>query len=328
MLPGWPGNQPNTNGASLVTIHVEDAQGRPVPFARVTVSAWKRSPTQDGGFLDAGTDEQGNAYFDRLEGTQFTINVARYESEPGMLMEQLQARRFSETHTGKPPMAIALKFDPLPTGSGKVSGRVHDQFGRPLPECYITLRREEGERLGSGDHSEVILNVPIISADGRYEISGLAPGEYVVQVRAFDITTHVTFVDSPNAPPVMKMTIPNESSPHVQFDIQLEAKMFFFGRALHADGSPLTGAYWSATIGPSDGFSSGPSSAIEPDGLFRIALSAAEQRKLVEVSHGMVKILEGSTEVGQVKLSDLSKTRSDPATFFFGQAPTSQPTPP
>ncbi len=151
-----------------------------------------------------------------------------------------QLKKIAKLYDANDRPLIALGWDPFPSGSGKVIGRVHDQHGRPLTQYYLNLTRYVGERLDWSDAEGIGISLPITDIDGRFEVGGLPPGTYTAMVRHFDYPTHVWSFDGP------KFTIPDGASAVARLDVDVEAKDRLYGRAQYQDGAPVFPGRWIA----------------------------------------------------------------------------------
>jgi hypothetical protein len=130
------------------------------------------------------------------------------------------------------------------------------------------------------------VRVPVIDANGRYEIRDLPAGTYRVMVRHFDYVAYAWSFDGP------EVTIPTGKGAVTKLDIEIEAKELRYGRALYADGTPLAhGGYFLPFNRPQWGQQrEGFAERLGADGSFRIALSREERRQLIEATAGLIEI--------------------------------------
>jgi RNA polymerase sigma factor (sigma-70 family) len=316
---GWPIDRSKLNEKNLVMLHVIDDVGKPVPFARVTFTAWTVAMRRDGGFLYASTDEQGNAYTDRIrDGSSFLISVARYQSDPPKMLEFSMSQHFSRTYVKDGPMSLEVRMDPLPVGLTTVAGRVHDQFGRGLREFWATATYRAGDPTGVGDSTLAFWHVPVITPDGLFEIPDLPPGQFKIRPRAFDYTTHADIEG-------VDLMIPNPPPPRLEVDVAMEAKMLYYGRALYTEGTPVANGSWVARFtAQDDPTTSHFSYWIDPDGSFRVSLSKIEREMLTRNFDGLILITDAFGAIGSVRYTDLGTSRATPKELYF-ERPTTRP---
>jgi len=186
-----------------------------------------------------------------------------------------------------------------------------------MQEFYLTVQREEGERMGMGDYAVVHYHVPVMAPDGRYEVRGLPAGKYTAMVRHFDYQGHDWRFDQ------VRFTIPEEKGARVRLDIEVEAKELFYGRAVYKDGSPVHPGAWTAWFEKDPKSPSGGryfSDSLGQDGAFRVALSRKEREALLKNHKGLVEVRAYGKENGgapgetiEVHIDKLSKDRASPA---------------
>jgi hypothetical protein len=293
----------------LITVRTVDSAGKPVPFCRVTFVD-RGDGTQTLSFHDAGTDNQGYAYCDKID-RAFSLCVQRYDFLPERLARRYESRKMATLYNAQDRPVITVKWDDrFPTGTGRLVGQVHDVRKQPLKEFYLTLTRNIGEQHDWSDATSYAISLPIIQLEGRFEVGDLPPGTYIVMVRHFDYSAYCWTFDGPT------VTIPDSSAPVVKFDVEVEAKELLYGRAVHQDGTPVYPGSWTAwskkdVTDPRGGENF--SMRTEKDGSFRIALSREERRRLIASSRGMIDVSASApAEVIQVPINDLSKDPKQP----------------
>ena len=255
-----------------------------------------------------GTDAEGYAYCDQIDGT-FSLVSQRFDFIPQSMAERYQLTRKEKLYDAKDRPVITLRCDPYPVGTGKVIGCVHDQTGQPLTQYFMELMPRVGEQRGWGDKYSHSVQIPVIDAEGRYEITGLVAGEYQVMVRAFDYPTHVSEFD------MARVTVPKDKNATARLDIEVEAKELRYGRAVYTDGSPVSKGGWLTRFSgdPDDCFSY----LIDPDGSFRVCLSREERRKFLEYTQGLVQIRADRKDLGEVHVDKLSLDPDKPTVLTF-----------
>jgi RNA polymerase sigma factor (sigma-70 family) len=315
---GFTGLWEKMDPTRLITVRTVDEKGSPVPFCRITLA----DRVQGGldkiqSFHNVGTDEKGLAYCDEIEGPFSVVIAQRFDTVPETLAHRSQAVRMPKVYYAEDRPVITVMWKPWPTGTAEVVGRVRDQHGRPLQEFYLTVQREEGERMGMGDYAVVHYHVPVMAPDGRYEVRGLPAGKYTAMVRHFDYQGHDWRFDQ------VRFTIPEEKGARVRLDIEVEAKELFYGRAVYKDGSPVHPGAWTAWFEKDPKSPSGGryfSDSLGQDGAFRVALSRKEREALLKNHKGLVEVRAYGKENGEapgetieVHIDKLSKDRASPA---------------
>ena len=297
------------DASRLITVRTVDSARKPVPFCRVTFVD-RGDGTETVSFHDAGTDEQGRAYCDKID-RAFSLCVQRFDFLPGQLASRYESRTMAKIYHAQDRPEITIQWDQFPRGTGRVVGKVHDQQRRPLKQYYLTLTRGIGEQHDWSDATSYAISLPVIDPEGRYEVADLPPGTYTVMVRDFDYSAYVWTFDGP------KITIPAEPHAVVPFNVEVEAKELFYGRAVYEDGTPVSRGSWRTMFKKDiterfggEGFSM----FIEKDGTFRVPLSRQEHQQLLANSNGMVEVsADAPYATIRVPISDLSK---DPARPF------------
>ena len=292
-----------------------DSAGKPVPFCRVTFVD-RGGGTETVSFHDFGTDEQGRAYCDKID-RAFSLCVQRFDFLPGQLASRYEYRKMAKIYHVQDRPEITIQWDQFPRGAGRVVGQVHDQHGRPLKQYYLTLTREIGEQHDWSDATTYGISLPVIDPEGRFEVADLPPGTYTVMVRDFDYSAYVWTFDGP------KVTIPADPHSVVRFNVEVEAKELFYGRALYEDGTPVRQGSWTTMFKKDRTDPRGGecfSMNIEKDGAFRVSLSRRERQQLLANSNGMVDVFAYAPDATiQVPISDLSKDPASPFKVVVGK---------
>ena len=201
---------------------------------------------------------------------RFSLCVQRFDMRPGQFASRYEYRILPQVVDARSRPTISVKWDAWPTGTGKLVGRIHDQYQRPLKEYYLTLARRIGEQHDWSGSNEYAIETPVMDAQGRYEVGELPPGAYTVMVRHFDYPAYAWSFDGP------KVTIPDAPGAVVHFAMEVEAKELFYGRAVYQDGKPVSSGGWTARFSHDPTSASGGknfSLGIEKDGVFRVPLS-------------------------------------------------------
>jgi peroxiredoxin len=165
--------------------------------------------------------------------------------------------------------------------------------------------------------------------DGRYEVCGLAPGNYQISAFPFDFMAYSNSLESPS------FRIVKDQADPAQVDLELEAKEVRYGRALYADGSPAYPGSWTAwfekydqdKIQQNHGQTRRTiSQNLARDGSFHVGLLRLERDDLVKNSQDMIEIEvygQGSLKkIAEVPFDKLSKDRAKPYQLVIaGKAP-------
>ncbi|MCK4850448.1 MAG: hypothetical protein KAT11_03810, partial [Phycisphaerae bacterium] len=311
MLKGFLGQFGGLDPTRMITVRAVDGKGNPVPFCRVVF--WDRDA---GTFYESGTNEEGYAYCDQIDGS-FSLSVQRFEFVPNTMAARFQYKRTEKIYDAKRKPVITLAWEPYPTGTGKVIGNVHNQYSQPLTQYYITIKREEGLRKGLNDYSSTEYRLPVTDPKGRFEIGDLLPGTYTARVRAFDYPTHVWSYD------MVRFTIPEERNAIVELDVEVEAKELLYGRAIYDDGSPVhPGSYYVRFADVGKRYFS---DLTKPDGRFRICLSQREREDVMQNSQGTVEIKDRSGHLLEVHIDTLSKNPKKPTQVILSRSDDSNP---
>lgn len=303
---------------SLITVRAVDSGGRPVPYCRIVFVARDENTTRS--FHDAATNKDGYAYCDVI-GKTFSINAHLYEFVPNTKARRSQHQKIGKLYSAENDRLVKIAWNPFPTGPGRLEGRVHDQHGRPLTNFILTLKYLQGVQTDWSESYSTYQSVPFRSADGHFELEGLAPRTYSYMVRAEDYSAYVWDFDMGH------LTIPETPNSVLRTDIEVEAKQLLYGQAFYDDGQPVhSGSYrlWFEKYSPEKRlkFHTGGRSygdAIDPNGLFRIGLSMQERRELFECTGGYASIGDRSGTLGKVHVDKLSAERIKAPTLFFAR---------
>jgi Leucine-rich repeat (LRR) protein len=261
----YVGDWPKMNPARLVTVRTVDRAGEPIPYCQIWYSF------TSGDFSERyGTDQQGYTYRDDIVGT-FSVSATQYSFDPVTLSERYHYQRLTQLHDPADRPVIQIVFDPFPSGTGSVAGRVHDQFGRPLTEFHLSLSQ------GVDGPPTSRQRIPIIDPAGRFEVRGLAPSDYTITASAFDYFTHVYQRENER----QRFTIRQAPNDMTLADIALEARQLRYGRARYDDGAPVQSGIWS---GPTGAY------RIDSDGTFRVGMSRKELERLASLENGKIQV--------------------------------------
>ncbi|MBN1974378.1 MAG: redoxin domain-containing protein [Sedimentisphaerales bacterium] len=308
---GNAGQYEVTNPSQLITLQTLDENGDPAPFCRVVfVDRVPSNPSQVNFFHDNGTDEKGYAYYDKFSGP-FTFNVQRFDFIPENFAQRYQFMRLEELHYTKDHETISFKWPPFPTGTGKVKGRIHNQYGKPLTEYYLTVTHDiKGSAQSSEDNYGIGYKIPVTNPEGRFEINDLPSGKYTAMVRVFDYPTHVYSFN------MGEFTITDEPDSITEFVLEVEAKELFYGRAFYKDGSPVYPAFYELLFPTTEQIW-----PTEKDGSFRVAITKKELQDLMETTEGRINIYarinNKRVKAGEVNIKQLSKDSTNVTKFEF-----------
>jgi len=302
-LLSWYGNWKHMDPTRLVTIKTIDHEGKVIPFCRLTLFT-EEEGSRGRWFKDMGTDSLGYGYCDQID-TQFSISmVVQHIFVPDQLLKISQFLRFEQIYNVAERPVIDIILDPIPIGNSKVTGKIHDQYGRPLEEFYLTIIKEEGDRLGSRDYKEINYKKPFSSPDGSFEMNNLVPGDYKMRARAFDYSAYDwNFF-------MWDFTIPEEGNQEIILDLTVEAKKLYYGKAVYKDDTPVLKGSWKAIYGKEK--HDYDSLRLKPDGTFKVSISGEEYGKLKEYSKGLITIKDRSGNSCKVEIDELSENQNSP----------------
>lgn len=181
----------------VIAGRVVDSKGAPVLGARVRAvpSSPRPSPAPDR-FPPlrpvATTDEAGRFSLEDLPEEQYTV-IARYED--------LAPARAPDVKVGTQDLTLTL------SAGAALRGAVRDEkSGAPVASFTIVVAAKRGPL-----EREAVATEAVLDASGRYEVSGLAPGEYIVMAAAHG------FAPSPD----VAFTVPDPAADPPAVDIKL-----------------------------------------------------------------------------------------------------------
>lgn len=286
---GFAGQWPKMDPARTVTVRTADTEGKPVPFCSVVL--FERDPKLRSRvlfFRQFGTDAEGCGYCDQLSGP-FSISTQRFDFLPERMAFRYQSHYEPLVRELAGSKNVTISCDVFPTGTCEVSGRIYDSAGQPLTAYFLSLERVVGlpiERYAGAlpnnvDYTVQAIRLPIIDADGRFTVDGLAPGDYAIEAMNFDSLRHVYAVKKRHIH--LKGAAATATA-----DIELEAREPRYGRAVFDDGKPVTRGGWIAPFN-AQGPWRGLSVNFESDGSFRVLLSKSEREGLDANAKGLIE---------------------------------------
>lgn len=278
---GFAGQWAKLDRARTVTVHTVDSGGSPLPFCSVVLC--ERNPKDRDRytwFRQFGTDEHGDGFNDQVT-EAFSVNTQRFDVVPEQLAFRYLLHRQANVRELADSKEISVKCRDFPTGSGKISGRVHDTDGQPLTGYFLWLERTVGKLRGIEEYEAIGIQLPVIDDDGRFTIGGLSAGDYEIRAFDFDSMRYEWMFATPK-----RIHLPDEDGAEVMADIELEARALRYGIAVDEDGKPVGGG-WTTRFNPAT--NDMRSLNFERDSSFRVVLSKSEREKLTANSDGVVE---------------------------------------
>jgi peroxiredoxin len=301
----------------MVAVHTVDRTGAPIPFCDITlIERDPGLPSRIKWFRHIGTDEQGLGYCDELAGP-FSVDSQRFDFDPWQLAARSQYHHETQIRELATSKNITVTMDDFPTGTCKITGRVHDAAGNALTGFFLSVNRVVGfeiERFVGplpGDVESHIqrTRVPVMDDDGKFTLDGLAPGDYAIEALDFDVLRHVFLVNKPH----VHLAEPGDEA---AVDVELEAREARYGRAIFGNDKPVTHGYWIAPFNQPATAWRGHSMNFMSDGSFRVLLSKSEREGIRENAKGMIEfhsrdkgIQAKKAAKAEIRFDDLS---SDP----------------
>lgn len=163
--PGTP-----ATSAAMLSGTVTDDTGAPVAHARVTLA-------NSGGTvrLIAGADDAGRFAFAGLPAGQFALRASQTGYLDGYARTQPDGKGALIALGDAQQLTVALRL----SRAAHISGRLLDEDGAPIPG--LTARAYRYTNNGSSRQpSLVVASTAVSDRDGKYRLSGLASGDYVI----------------------------------------------------------------------------------------------------------------------------------------------------
>jgi type II secretory pathway component GspD/PulD (secretin)/beta-lactamase regulating signal transducer with metallopeptidase domain len=310
------GQWDNLNEASLLQGQLTGPDGKPVRFGYIQIR--EHNPgARSIAAPDRGTDEQGIYRCDEIA-WPYRVNAAWREAIPSTFGCRSQWVFLSRVLQG--PQRLDFRFKPFPEGTAKVAGRVIDQKGQPVKSFFLRVLMPPFDdldlsNLTGQDKTQVNYDVPFISDDGRFELSGLPAGRATLYPIPFETQRYEH---------EWGQEVTLEAGKTTGVEIELVGKSVFYGRVLFEDGTPavITPAPWreAATriLMPSGGRTRGLAD-VEADGYFTLDLDDSETEALA-LGNSRLQISvptdqeRRANNVGEFPYEKLAKDRSKAGT--------------
>jgi len=127
---------------------------------------------------DVETDEQGRYVYADIRWA-YTVGVLWERTPPGTNRTWHQYLRCNQIWQGS--QTINFQFEEFPQGPCSLSGHVLEQGGQPIEEFTIDIRcKVDWDDYSPGYLHQFGYKLPLAATDGRYEITGLPPGQYTI----------------------------------------------------------------------------------------------------------------------------------------------------
>ena len=302
-LRHFVGDWPEFDPTKMITVRTVTTNGTPVPFCNLNFTGQRMVPPQ------IGTDMQGYGYRDDIR-AEFGLIVSRRLIEPKTMAMQSQQKILAERHDPTTRPNITVVWDDFPAGSGTVTGQVKNNRGEILTEYFLSLQSPPYEYDPSAlerSSESFSMRIPVIDPEGRFEVNNLAAGEYSISAFPFDYSTHEYQDEAEKA----RFTLGDADGQTANVQITLQAKHIRYGRAVFADGQPVSrGSY-----------------LMQPDGSFRVSLSDEDLERLNNLDDGTIEVAayEGQGRTAKrVQWEDLSTNPAEPFVITLEQPTTTE----
>ncbi|MCC7063672.1 MAG: carboxypeptidase regulatory-like domain-containing protein [Planctomycetes bacterium] len=233
---------------------------------------------QAGTMRSSTTDKSGYYRIDGLPPGQYLVFKSRMDERADNIPLELMSNMRLKTVTVKQGKFARLDVHDDSEDGVRVSGIVREG-GAPVPRALVTL-------LGSDRDGLLGMGVRANAAgmDGRYELIGIKPGNYVMQVSRFQgQPVQTTF----------EIEVPGESR-EFAFDIQLPTSEVA-GRVIDTRGAPVVGVM--VSLGSEEGGLSGADGLIgliAQNGLSQARTNNDGEFRMRSVAQGTYKLTAGS----------------------------------
>ncbi len=162
--------------SKLEVLHgrVTDAHGEPVAYATVQIREKRKKGQNSIDAKDVFTDGQGFYSFDEIR-WPYTVGVLVYAQDPSSQEFYHQYKRLNRTLDGT--QEVDFVFEEFPRGTAVLAGQVVKPGGSAATEFTVDVRNKVDWKDDSGQYLHQFgIKKSFVSPDGRFEISGLAPG--------------------------------------------------------------------------------------------------------------------------------------------------------
>lgn len=251
---------------------------RPLPDALMVAFS-----LQAGSMRSGTTDARGYYRIDGLPPGQYVVFKSRLDERADNIGLELMSNMRLKTVTVRQGQMTRLDVHDEGEDGVRVFGTVREN-GAPAPRALVTL-------LGSDRDGLLGMGMRANAADmqGRYELIGMRPGDYVMQV--------TRFVGQP-VQTSFELAVP-EGVVEYAFDIELPTSELR-GRVVDTDGNPV--ARMNVTLGSDDGSFGGAEGlvgVIAQNGLGRARTDESGEFAMKSVAAGTYRITAGARGPGR-----------------------------
>ena len=189
------------DGTATVEGRVTDSTGLAVSHSVV----WLREDRKDGRIMITRSDAAGRFVFQRVPAGSFVVAPARYSVNTAGIGEIGSQATLQITPGSRTDNVVVTA-----RRGGTISGTLTDEFGDPALASVMAISPQQDRQFApdnisivSGPNGVTVIGRPAqTDARGRYRITGLPPGEYVVNVLS-ELTpprTEIHFTDPAGQP--------------------------------------------------------------------------------------------------------------------------------